>query len=834
MWICATNSLGQADPGGAGYLVEPVISIMGQGDYANITAAQAASFADMNLGTFFSNELKVLWKLIVKCNTGYANTPECYIEQMTDLRNTAPIPGTGYVGTDHNSLGGRSEANSHPASAISADTSAFAGNLSVLDDTLQKCMDTIDNLTIGEAAFLYVSTTGDDATGTRGLLTKPYATVVKALTHASSGDVIKLGPGTFTEAGVVIPDAITSISIVGSGRGVTTLTLGSSYIGRVSATAITRFRLAELTYSRGAGTGINFDGSASANGYFNSTSDGLTIENVDDASSGVAAAGWAIERAGYVRFQNVSLLGSGGSLTFTDCGEVRLRNVFKRGVLGVWDILEAVATGTLPTGFTRMLFALYSAKITETTINASSPALDFTTDASCEIDGSVLNFMPDAANVAELSVSLSGRMPDSEINIGADTDTSTTPIVAEIEGVTASPSVSITGSDAITLTASVSNSTIDSISVEAAYADSDVTVTAERSSFSDVTVDNTADGGLTVTFVDSQVPEIPDISGSPTIISRGTTNGTLVPRGWTPLPIVWAYNAGTGFVDTETDPRAYLAVGSPIRFFMPGGEFVGANAADVITATALTGLENVITEPSGRLYFDIYDAGAGNYQVDIYTDVDIATLTLSNLVGHSAQFAAAGTYAVTADNGSAVGGTITVSGTGTVVTSWEFFRWGVVNKVTVSTIEWDGCAIDATAAFMWYGDASRVVQLTAFVGGNIGTDATLIQSTNSQFLIWSDPPARAIRQMFRPSAVTGGGVNATWTVTDRIQGIGAEGNVISDTAVTAAARCGSGLDSRYTTSYNRIWTDDEIDIDTAAIAGGSVDNLSANLICVLE
>lgn len=44
----------------------------------------------------------------------------------------------------------------------------------------------------------YVSVTGDDATGQRGNSALPFATIAAALAASSAGDVILLGPGTFT------------------------------------------------------------------------------------------------------------------------------------------------------------------------------------------------------------------------------------------------------------------------------------------------------------------------------------------------------------------------------------------------------------------------------------------------------------------------------------------------------------------------------------------------------------------------------------------------------------------------------------------------------------
>ncbi|MFA5053112.1 MAG: hypothetical protein WC565_03575 [Parcubacteria group bacterium] len=725
------------------------------------------------------------------------------------------------------------------------DTSLFVSILGPSDTDVQRALETIDGLPLGENAVLYVSKTGDDATAVRGLMSRPYATVERALIDAQNYDVIKLGPGNFVETSLTIPDTLTRISIVGSGRGVTTLGANPGYLGRTSATALLRFRLADLTYRRSSGDYARFDGSASADGYCNSVvGDNITIENVDDISTGIVGVGWSFVRCGYVRLQNVSFVTDGGTVDFTNCGEVRMRNVLKSGTLTAADVFNIDASGTLPTGFTRMLFALYSAKITETTINASSPALDFTTDASCEITGSVLNFRPDAVSAEELDIYVAGRMDDSQINIGADTATSTTPIHAELANVTMSPNVVITGSDNVDINANVKNSDVDSITATESYADGTISINADGTRTDSVVLNATL-GTIDSEFVNSRVPEMPTVSGNTSLVIRGTTTGAEVNKGWTAMPISWSYNAGTGYIDTETDPRMYLAEGMPIRFFMPGGEFVGSESVEIITATALTNLENVINEPSGRLYFDVVETAVpGTYRIDIYANAYVykpplpAGADLANLVGHTADFTVAGTYAVVADNGSGMGGTITVNGASENRSSWEFFRWGIVKSLEAGVIEWWGCAIDATAAFMWYADASRVVQFSSFVSGaGIAADATLLQTKMSQYPVWGVGYARAIRQEFRPSAVTVDGVLVRWYVFDRTHSFGGYGNLFSTaTTVDVAGRpVTSELDSAYTEAYNRLQPGDILEmVTTVADAGDSVDNLWANLICVLE
>ena len=61
---------------------------------------------------------------------------------------------------------------------------------------------------------LFVDVNGDDGTAVRGSLTNPFATIQAALDAALDGDVVKVGPGTFTEA-LVWPE--TTLVLDGSG-----------------------------------------------------------------------------------------------------------------------------------------------------------------------------------------------------------------------------------------------------------------------------------------------------------------------------------------------------------------------------------------------------------------------------------------------------------------------------------------------------------------------------------------------------------------------------------------------------------------------------------------
>ena len=134
MWIVATTSI-----------TEPIVAVLGQGNYGTLAAAQAVSPANLSLGTLFTNEAKLIWKIIIQTATTYSNTPHARIRQLDDYRESGIGPITGVIGIAHNTLVSRDVINSHPASAIQPVTTSFNNILSSADDTVQKALDTLDN-----------------------------------------------------------------------------------------------------------------------------------------------------------------------------------------------------------------------------------------------------------------------------------------------------------------------------------------------------------------------------------------------------------------------------------------------------------------------------------------------------------------------------------------------------------------------------------------------------------------------------------------------------------------------------------------------------------------
>lgn len=147
-----------ADPGSnnfvAVYLVainsqtQPIIAVMGQRfDNSLANAIANNNWANQLMGGAPTAEIKPIYRLIYKTNTGYANTIKAYCANVTDLRNISPLPSSSYVSTSHGALTGLTDADQHPASSIYTDTTYFNTRLSVADTTVQKALDTLDDAT---------------------------------------------------------------------------------------------------------------------------------------------------------------------------------------------------------------------------------------------------------------------------------------------------------------------------------------------------------------------------------------------------------------------------------------------------------------------------------------------------------------------------------------------------------------------------------------------------------------------------------------------------------------------------------------------------------------
>lgn len=120
----------------------PIHIVVGQAQYA--TAAAADLGAVPTIPGLTTREWKLIYRAVYKQTAG-----GIIYDHAVDYRETSTGPSSAVSSGSHSLLTDRSLAGQHPASAISTDTTNFNKNLSAADDTVQKALETLDNLNTG-------------------------------------------------------------------------------------------------------------------------------------------------------------------------------------------------------------------------------------------------------------------------------------------------------------------------------------------------------------------------------------------------------------------------------------------------------------------------------------------------------------------------------------------------------------------------------------------------------------------------------------------------------------------------------------------------------------
>jgi hypothetical protein len=127
---------------GTGAVGHPIICIQGQNQTTTLAAAQLLNFSDLNLGTLPFEEMVPLYKVTFNTQTSFSlSTNRSRIQAITNISKLSSPASGAISATDHNSLGGRSNPNSHPASAISNTPS---GNITSVD--VQSALNELDDI----------------------------------------------------------------------------------------------------------------------------------------------------------------------------------------------------------------------------------------------------------------------------------------------------------------------------------------------------------------------------------------------------------------------------------------------------------------------------------------------------------------------------------------------------------------------------------------------------------------------------------------------------------------------------------------------------------------
>lgn len=135
MWVFATNNFN-----------EPVIAILGQKEHALLSDAQAEDTYDsLSFGIMPVQEFKVLYRIIFKSSSAFANTPKAALVDVRDLRAAEDTQFAQVAPNDHGLLSGLNDADHGPTAVTTAGV-VKDGGLSSFDVDLKESLDTLNKL----------------------------------------------------------------------------------------------------------------------------------------------------------------------------------------------------------------------------------------------------------------------------------------------------------------------------------------------------------------------------------------------------------------------------------------------------------------------------------------------------------------------------------------------------------------------------------------------------------------------------------------------------------------------------------------------------------------
>lgn len=345
-------------------------------------------------------------------------------------------------------------------------------------------------------------------------------------------------------------------------------------------------------------------------------------------------------------------------------------------------------------------------------------------------------------------------------------------------------------------------------------------------------IENAADGY----FVNCKSAQIIVESVSGDVLGSSDQNWRMVDN-WTPA-IVDGYTVAFVFTD---EVKSFVDVNVPIRALDGYGNILETLGIDAVSGFEnLTGLETAIAEPSGRLYINVESDGSDGYSVSFYKHIESDVLYFSELVGHTAVYTTTGLKEVISDNNSGLGGDIYVDDLGESSLVVEFYKWGLVESISSDelVLRYKGQPITDGVTALWIGNASRVLQISSFLGGEITYQTTALESVNGFKLYYSLPPSRIVNQTFTCTAISSDGMNVTHVI-DQPESFGAGGyeDPFTDKVevnTTNFLEMSPDLGVTQVYSFNRLTNGTRIEIVCEPINEGTVTNLSCALVVVLE
>jgi len=134
-WIFATN-----------HWLNPVISIQGQREDSNLTNARLNNTLDtLSFGSLPFQEMKLLYRMIVRTNNGYGGTRKAMLSDVSDFRAVSTVAGN-FVPANHASLGDLNTSG-HPATIIHTTSGGWGKNLKTTDTDVQLALQSTDEHT---------------------------------------------------------------------------------------------------------------------------------------------------------------------------------------------------------------------------------------------------------------------------------------------------------------------------------------------------------------------------------------------------------------------------------------------------------------------------------------------------------------------------------------------------------------------------------------------------------------------------------------------------------------------------------------------------------------
>lgn len=125
VWVFVTNSID-----------EPVVALMGQDEYANLTDAQEnGTYGKLVFGEMPSQEISSSYRLIFEYNTTFTNSVDVALREINDVRSGVDrLLGTYTSLGDHGLLSGLTDQD-HPASSIFTNVAGFGGTMLTSSET---------------------------------------------------------------------------------------------------------------------------------------------------------------------------------------------------------------------------------------------------------------------------------------------------------------------------------------------------------------------------------------------------------------------------------------------------------------------------------------------------------------------------------------------------------------------------------------------------------------------------------------------------------------------------------------------------------------------------